>query len=51
MIQKSVNKDYLMTSEEAKEFGIIDETIDKRPIALVTDATSNKGQDKDKCSN
>ena len=48
VIQKNMDRDYFMTPEEAKEFGIIDEVIDERPIALVTDAVSNEGQDKDK---
>ena len=37
-----------MTPKKAKEFGIIDEVIDQRPNALVIDAISNEGQDKDK---
>lgn len=48
-IQKYMDRDYFMTPEEAKEFGIIDEVIDQRPIALVSDAVAN--EDKDKGSN
>jgi ATP-dependent Clp protease protease subunit len=54
VIQKNMDRDYFMTPQEAKEFGIIDEVIDQRPIALVSDAVSNEGQannegqDKDK---
>ena len=43
-----MDRDYLMTPEEAKEFGIIDEVIDQRLIALVIDVVSNEGQGKDK---
>ena len=46
IIQKYMDRDYFMTPEEAKEFGIIDEVIDQRPIALVTDAVGNEGKDK-----
>uniref|UniRef100_A0A803P0F9 Endopeptidase Clp n=1 Tax=Cannabis sativa TaxID=3483 RepID=A0A803P0F9_CANSA len=38
VIQKNMDRDYFMTPQEAKEFGIIDEVIDQRPIALVSDA-------------
>ncbi|XP_015902129.1 ATP-dependent Clp protease proteolytic subunit 2, mitochondrial [Ziziphus jujuba] len=51
IIQKNMDRDYFMTPEEAKEFGIIDEVIDQRPMALVTDAVGNEGKDKDKSSN
>ncbi|XP_022982639.1 ATP-dependent Clp protease proteolytic subunit 2, mitochondrial-like [Cucurbita maxima] len=46
IIQKYMDRDYFMTPEEAKEFGIIDEVIDQRPIALVTDAVGNESKDK-----
>lgn len=46
VIQKNMDRDYFMTAQEAKEFGIIDEVIDERPITLVTDAVSNEGKDK-----
>lgn len=45
-IQKNMDRDYFMTADEAKEFGIIDEVIKERPIALVTDAVGNEGKDK-----
>ncbi|KAL3510232.1 hypothetical protein ACH5RR_029633 [Cinchona calisaya] len=41
-IQKYMDRDYFMTPEEAKEFGVIDEVIDQRPMALVTDAVGNE---------
>ncbi|KAL8153146.1 hypothetical protein V2J09_010906 [Rumex salicifolius] len=37
-IQENMDRDNFMTPGEAKEFGIIDEVIDQRPIALVSDA-------------
>ncbi|WOH13168.1 hypothetical protein DCAR_0832677 [Daucus carota subsp. sativus] len=46
VIQKNMDRDYFMTPQEAKEFGIIDEVIDERPMALVTDAVGNDGKDK-----
>ncbi|KAE9620278.1 hypothetical protein Lal_00019970 [Lupinus albus] len=46
-IQKNMDRDYFMTPEEAKDFGIIDEVIDQRPTALVSDAVANEGKDKD----
>ena len=46
IIQKNMDRDYFMTAEEAKEFGIIDEVINERPVALVTDAVANEGKDK-----
>nr|GMD34205.1 ATP-dependent Clp protease proteolytic subunit 2, mitochondrial-like [Ipomoea batatas] len=49
IIQKNMDRDYFMTPEEAKEFGIIDEVIDQRPLSLVTDAIAQ--EDKDKSSN
>ncbi|XP_074273837.1 ATP-dependent Clp protease proteolytic subunit 2, mitochondrial [Silene latifolia] len=48
MIQKHMDRDYFMTPEEAKEFGIIDEVIDQRPLALVSDAVATDDKDKDK---
>jgi ATP-dependent Clp protease protease subunit len=41
MIQKNMDRDYFMTPDEAKEFGIIDEVMNQRPMALVTDAVGN----------
>lgn len=46
VIQKNMDRDYFMTPEEAKEFGIIDEVIDQRPMALVTDAVDSEKKDK-----
>ena len=46
VIQKNMDRDYFMTAEEAKGFGIIDEVIDQRPTALVTDAVGAEGKDK-----
>ncbi|KAG6606902.1 ATP-dependent Clp protease proteolytic subunit 2, mitochondrial [Cucurbita argyrosperma subsp. argyrosperma] len=45
-IKEYMDRDYFMTPEEAKEFGIIDEVMDQRPIALVTDAVGSQGKDK-----
>lgn len=45
VIQKNMDRDYFMTPEEAKEFGIIDEVIDQRPMALVTDAVGREGKE------
>ncbi|MFQ6649496.1 hypothetical protein Gotur_023506, partial [Gossypium turneri] len=45
VIQKNMDRDYFMTPEEAKEFGLIDEVIDRRPMALVTDAVANETKD------
>ncbi|KAI7732894.1 hypothetical protein M8C21_015372, partial [Ambrosia artemisiifolia] len=47
VIQKNMDRDYFMTPQEAKEFGIIDEVIDERPMTLVTDAV---GKGPDACS-
>ncbi|GAA0147469.1 serine protease [Lithospermum erythrorhizon] len=46
LIQKHLDRDYFMTPEEAKDFGIIDEVIDQRPMTLVTDAVESEGKDK-----
>lgn len=46
VIQKNMDRDNFMTPEEAKEFGLIDEVIDQRPMALVTDAVGNENKDK-----
>ncbi|KAL8547365.1 hypothetical protein ACS0TY_006914 [Phlomoides rotata] len=45
-IQKNMDRDYFMTADEAKEFGIIDEVLKERPMTLVTDAVANEGKDK-----
>ncbi|KAB5548013.1 hypothetical protein DKX38_011419 [Salix brachista] len=47
VIQKNMDRDYFMTPEEAKEFGIIDEVIDQRPMTLVADAVGDEGKQKD----
>ncbi|WVZ03914.1 hypothetical protein V8G54_024720 [Vigna mungo] len=46
VIQANMDADNFMTPQEAKEFGIIDEVIDQRPITLVSDAVGNEGKDK-----
>ncbi|XP_010522176.1 PREDICTED: ATP-dependent Clp protease proteolytic subunit 2, mitochondrial [Tarenaya hassleriana] len=46
VIQKNMDRDYFMTPEEAKAFGIIDEVIDKRPMELVRDAVGTESKDK-----
>lgn len=45
-IQVYMDRDYFMTPEEAKEFGILDEVIDQRPLSLVTDAVPEEFKDK-----
>jgi ATP-dependent Clp protease, protease subunit len=39
-IEQSMERDMFMSPEEAKEFGLIDEVIEHRPMALVSDAIS-----------
>ncbi|BAT91107.1 hypothetical protein LR48_Vigan08g189000 [Vigna angularis] len=46
VIQANMDADNFMSPQEAKEFGIIDEVIDQRPITLVSDAVGNEGKDK-----
>ncbi|KAG5554088.1 hypothetical protein RHGRI_011831 [Rhododendron griersonianum] len=46
IVEKNMDRDYFMTPEEAKEFGIIDEVINQRPMALVADAVGGEGKDK-----
>lgn len=36
-----MERDMFMSPEEAKEFGLIDEVIEHRPMALVSDAVSS----------
>lgn len=48
LIEKNMDRDYFMTPDEAKEFGIIDKVIDQRPMALVTDAVAADQESKDK---
>ncbi len=46
MIEKTLDRDYFMTAEEAKEFGIIDEVLTSRPVP--EDGTAgDKGDAKD----
>ncbi|KAJ4849413.1 ATP-dependent Clp protease proteolytic subunit 2, mitochondrial [Turnera subulata] len=44
VIQKNMDRDYFMSPEEAKEFGIIDEVIERRPVVL--DAIGNEKKEK-----
>ncbi|KAL6579512.1 ATP-dependent Clp protease proteolytic subunit 2, mitochondrial [Orobanche minor] len=46
IVQKNMDRDYFMTPQDAKEFGIIDEVIDERPITLVADAVADEAKDK-----
>lgn len=46
IIQKNMDRDYFMTPGEAKEFGIIDEVMDQRPMALVSDAVNQDAKEK-----
>ncbi|KAJ8426867.1 hypothetical protein Cgig2_016085 [Carnegiea gigantea] len=46
IIQKNMDRDNFMNPEEAKEFGLIDEVIDQRPLSLVSDAVGAKVKDK-----
>jgi ATP-dependent Clp protease protease subunit len=39
-IEKGMDRDKFLTGEEAKEFGLIDEVIDKRPAPVDADKTS-----------
>uniref|UniRef100_A0A0C9QMB3 ATP-dependent Clp protease proteolytic subunit n=1 Tax=Wollemia nobilis TaxID=56998 RepID=A0A0C9QMB3_9CONI len=46
-IEKCMERDMFMSPEEAKEFGLVDEVIEHRPISLVTDVVDNsKKKDK-----
>lgn len=47
VIEKNMDRDTFMNPEEAKEFGIIDEVIVERPMALVTDAVAAEDKEKD----
>jgi ATP-dependent Clp protease, protease subunit len=42
-IEQCMERDLFMSPEEAKEFGIIDDIIEKRPISLVSDAVGSTG--------
>lgn len=41
-IEESMERDKFLSPEEAKEFGLIDEVIEKRPASLVADAGAQK---------
>ncbi|KAJ0977727.1 hypothetical protein J5N97_013201 [Dioscorea zingiberensis] len=43
-IEQNMNQDTFMSPEEAKEFGLIDEVIEHRPISLVSDAVGGSGE-------
>nr|DAD32669.1 TPA_asm: hypothetical protein HUJ06_011520 [Nelumbo nucifera] len=47
-IEQCMERDMFMSSEEVKEFGLIDEVIEHRPISLVTDAVAGTGGNKEK---
>ncbi|KAJ4961486.1 hypothetical protein NE237_021396 [Protea cynaroides] len=42
-IEQSMDRDMFMSPQEAKEFGLIDEVIEHRPMALVKDALGSTG--------
>ncbi|KAF8407447.1 hypothetical protein HHK36_006580 [Tetracentron sinense] len=44
-IKQCMDRDMFMSPEEAKEFGLIDEVIEHRPMALVTDAVAKDGKE------
>jgi len=48
VIEKSMDRDNFMTSEQALEFGLIDEVVESRPVGLEDDAdetTSDDGEE------
>ncbi|KAH9315898.1 hypothetical protein KI387_024525, partial [Taxus chinensis] len=45
-IEKCMERDMFMSPEEAKEFGLVDEVIEHRPISLVTDAVEGSSAKK-----
>ncbi|XP_039126472.1 ATP-dependent Clp protease proteolytic subunit 2, mitochondrial [Dioscorea cayenensis subsp. rotundata] len=47
-VEKNMDRDTFMSPEEAKEFGLIDEVIEHRPISLVSDAVNGGGNDESK---
>ncbi|KAF6160848.1 hypothetical protein GIB67_036049 [Kingdonia uniflora] len=49
-IEHCMERDMFMSPDEAKEFGLIDEVIESRPLALVTDAVANSDKGKDEGS-
>ncbi|KAL6554954.1 ATP-dependent Clp protease proteolytic subunit 2, mitochondrial [Orobanche gracilis] len=46
IVQKNMDRDYFMTPQDAKEFGIINEVFNERPITLVADAVADEAKDK-----
>ncbi|GLJ39794.1 hypothetical protein SUGI_0813360 [Cryptomeria japonica] len=50
-IEKCMERDMFMSPDEAKEFGLVDEVIEHRPISLVTDAVDTKKKEKSPKSN
>ncbi len=46
-IERTLDRDYFMTAEEAKEFGIIDDVIKERTISEDKDEKPNKKSDSD----
>ncbi|XXG72080.1 hypothetical protein AAC387_Pa07g1249 [Persea americana] len=47
-IEKCMERDMFMSPEEAKEFGLVDEVIERRPVALVADLLVGGGVRKGK---
>lgn len=47
-IEQCMERDMFMSPEEAKEFGLVDEVIEHRPMALVTDAIGSGGDGESK---
>lgn len=47
-IEQCMERDMFMSPEEAKEFGLVDEVIEHRPMALVTDAIGSVGDGESK---
>ncbi|XP_031490977.1 uncharacterized protein LOC116258045 [Nymphaea colorata] len=45
-IETCMDRDLFMSPEEAKDFGLIDEVIEHRPISLVTDAVADSSSSK-----
>lgn len=41
-IEKAMDRDKFMEADEAKEFGLIDEVVDKRPFAIAAEEESDK---------
>lgn len=41
-VEQSMDRDMFLTPEEARDFGLIDEVIEHRPITLVTDAVAGQ---------